>query len=315
MTSQQNAQQNVQRILVVGAGATGGYFGARLAQAGRDVTFLVREGRAAVLRQRGLRITGLGREDVIEPKLVTAPDLDGPFDLVLVTVKAAALPRALADVAPAVGPETVIIPFLNGMAHLDALIAAFGADRVLGGIVKVVTTVTDDGDILQMNPLATLTVGELSGPPSERVLRAVKTLAVPGFQASATADALASMWHKWVFIVAAGTVTCLLRGPVGAIVGVPGGMEFVHSVLAEAGTVAAAAGYPVPDHEKELSVDMLTQPGSTFTSSLYRDVVAGLPGETEHLLGDFTRRARLLGADTPLINLALMQLRVSAATS
>lgn len=315
MTSQQNAQPDAQRILVVGAGATGGYFGARLAQAGRDVTFLVREGRAAVLRRRGLRITGLGREDVIEPKLVTAADLDGPYDLVLVTVKAAALPRALADLAPAVGPETVVVPFLNGMAHVDALTTAFGAGRVLGGIVKVVTTVTDDGDILQMNPMATLTVGELSGPPSERALRAVETLTVPGFKASATADALASMWHKWAFIVAAGTVTCLLRGPVGAIVAVPGGTDFVHSVLAEAGAVSAAAGYPVPAQEQQLSVDILTQPGSTFTSSLYRDVVAGLPGETEHLLGDFTRRARLLGADTPLIDLALMQLRVSAATA
>lgn len=309
------SQQNPARILVVGAGATGGYFGARLAQGGRDVTFLVREGRAATLRRRGLRITGLGREDVIEPRLVTAADLDGPYDVVLVTVKASALPRALADLAPAVGPETVIVPFLNGMAHLDSLVAAFGAGRVLGGIVKVVTTVTDDGDILQMNPMATLTVGELSGPPSDRVLRAVETLTVPGFKASATADALASMWHKWVFIVAAGTVTCLMRGPVGAIVAVPGGTDFVQSVLAEAGAVSAAAGYPVPDHEAGASLAMLTQPGSTFTSSLYRDVVAGLPGEAEHLLGDFTRRARDLGADTPLIDLALMQLRVQAETS
>ncbi|KIS25720.1 2-dehydropantoate 2-reductase [Arthrobacter sp. SPG23] len=309
------SQQNAARILVVGAGATGGYFGARLAQGGRDVTFLVREGRAATLRGRGLRITGLGREDVIEPRLVTAADLAGPYDVVLVTVKASALPRALADLAPAVGPETVIVPFLNGMAHLDSLVAAFGAGRVLGGIVKVVTTVTDDGDILQMNPLATLTVGELSGPPSDRVLRAVETFTVPGFKASATADALASMWHKWVFIVAAGSVTCLMRGPVGAIVAVPGGTDFVQSVLAEAGAVSAAAGYPVPDHETEASLAMLTQPGSTFTSSLYRDVVAGLPGEAEHLLGDFTRRARVLGADTPLIDLALMQLRVQAETS
>lgn len=309
------SQPHAQRILVVGAGATGGYFGARLAQAGRDVTFLVRGGRAATLRRRGLRITGLGQEDIIEPALVTAADLNSPYDLVLVTVKASALPQALADMAPAVGPETVIIPFLNGLAHMDTLEAAFGAERVLGGIVKVVTTVTDDGDILQMNPLATLTVGEQHGPPSDRVLQAVELFTVPGFKASATADALASMWHKWVFIVSAGTVTCLMRGPVGAIVAVPGGKEFVHSVLAEAGAVAAAAGHPVPDHETEQSVSILTQPGSSFTSSLYRDIVAGLPGETEHLLGDFTRRARLLGARTPLIDLALMQLRVHAATS
>jgi 2-dehydropantoate 2-reductase len=307
--------EKAQRILVVGAGATGGYFGARLAQAGRDVTFLVRNGRAETLRRRGLRITGLGQNDVIEPSLVTATDLSGSYDLILVTVKASGLTSAVADLAPAVGPETVLIPFLNGMAHMDALETAFGADRVLGGIVRLVTTVTEEGDILQMNPLATLTIGEQSGPPSDRVRRALATLTVDGFTASATPDALASMWHKWVFIVTAGAVTCLLRGSVGAIVSVPGGDDFVHTVLAEAESVSAAAGYPVPDHETETSLGMLTEPGSTFTSSLYRDVIAGLPNETEHLLGDFTRRARSLNVRTPLIDVALLQLRVHAATT
>jgi 2-dehydropantoate 2-reductase len=303
------------RILVAGAGATGGYFGARLAQGGRDVTFLVREGRAETLRRRGLRITGMGQDNVVEPPLGTAANLAGPYDIVLVTVKASGLAGALADLGPAVGPATMLIPFLNGMAHMDALNSEFGHDRVLGGIVRVVTTITEDGDILQMNPLATLTFGEQSGPPSDRVMRALETLTVDGFDAAVTSDALASMWHKWVFITSAGAVTCLMRGPVGAIVSVPGGIEFVRAVLAEAGAVAAAAGYPVPDHENEMSLGMLTEPGSTFTSSLYRDVTAGLPSETEHLLGDFTRRARNIGIDTPMIDLALMQLRVHAAIS
>lgn len=300
------------RILVVGAGATGGYFGARLAQAGRDVTFLVRDGRAATLRRRGLRITGLGQDDIVEPSLVTAADLTGPYDLVLFTVKASGITIALDDLRPAVGPGTLVVPFLNGMAHMDALDSAFGPAKVLGGIVRCVTTVTEDGDILQMNPLATLTTGERSGPASDRVKRVLETLNVHGIDASATADALASMWHKWVFIVTAGAVTCLLRGPVGAIVSVPGGIDFVQQVLAEAEAVSAAAGYPVPDAETRMSLDMLTETGSTFTSSLYRDVIAGLPNEAEHLLGDFTRRARALTISTPLIDLALMQLRVHA---
>lgn len=303
------------RILVVGAGATGGYFGARLAQAGRDVTFLVRDVRADTLRSRGLRITGLGQNDIIKPSLVTAADPAGPYDLVLFTVKASGITGALTDLGPAVGPETIVVPFLNGMAHMDALDAAFGPDRVLGGIVRCVTTITDDGDILQMNPLATLTLGERKGPPTGRVQRALETLTVPGYDASATADALASMWHKWVFIVTAGVVTCLLRGPVGAIVSVPGGVDFIHQALAEAEAVSAAAGYPVPDSETKTSLAMLTEPGSTFTSSLYRDVLANLPNEAEHLLGDFTRRARSLNVSTPLIDLALMQLRVHATNN
>jgi 2-dehydropantoate 2-reductase len=299
------------KILVAGAGATGGYFGGRLAQAGRDVTFLVREGRADVLSRRGLRITGLGKSDVITPKLVTANELTEPFDVVVVTVKAAGLPAVIASLAPAVGPDTVIIPFLNGMAHMDALGAAFGAGKVLGGVVRVSTTINDDGDILQLHPIATWDIGEQTGPPTERVNRILAEIDVPGFDASAIPDALAAMWHKWVFIVTAGVVTCLMRGPVGDIVAVPGGTGFVHAALAEAGAVSTAAGYPVPEGETAMAVGLLTQAGSPFTSSLYRDVTAGLPNETEHLLGDFTARARHLGVDTPLTDLALMQLRVS----
>ena len=299
------------KILVAGAGATGGYFGGRLAQGGRDVTFLVREGRADVLRRRGLRITGLGKSDVITPTLVTAKELTEPFDVVVVTVKAAGLPAVIASLAPAVGPNTVIIPFLNGMAHMDALGTAFGSRKVLGGVVRVSTTINDDGDILQLHPIATWDIGEQTGPPTERVNRILAEINVPGFDASAIPDALAAMWHKWVFIVTAGVVTCLMRGPVGNIVAAPGGTDFVHAALAEAAAVSTAAGYPVPDGETAMAVGLLTQPGSTFTSSLYRDVTAGLPNEAEHLLGDFTARARRLGVDTPLTDLTLMQLRVS----
>jgi 2-dehydropantoate 2-reductase len=154
------------RILVVGAGATGGYFGGRLARAGRDVTFLVRPRRAEVLRARGLRIVGLGEEESIEPRLVTAAELDGPYDVVLVTVKASGLDQALEDAAPAVGPDTAVIPFLNGMAHLDVLNTRFGKESVLGGVVKVVASVNDDGDIERYAPLSTFEFGEQDGTRS-----------------------------------------------------------------------------------------------------------------------------------------------------
>src|SRR6185369_2170679 len=149
------------RTLVVGAGATGGYFGGRLAQAGKDVTFLVRPGRAATLAARGLRIHGPdGRTDVIAARTVTAGAIDGPYDVVLLGVKAFALERAIADVAPAVGPETAVVPLLNGMKHLDALRAAFG-DRAHGGVCLVATTLTDDGDIVQLNDMQQLRFGPL----------------------------------------------------------------------------------------------------------------------------------------------------------
>lgn len=301
------------RFLIVGAGATGGYFGMRLAQAGRDVTFLVRPGRARVLRERGLRLVGLGQNERIDPVLVTAGLLREPFDVVIVTVKADGLASAIGDLAPVVGPDTVIIPFLNGMAHMDALAAAFGARKVLGSAVKVVTTITDDGDIRQLNPIATWELGEQNGPPTDRVREIVAQLQVPGFTVQAIPDALAAMWHKWVFITTAGVITCLMRGPVGAISAVPGGKVFVRHALAEAVAVSTAAGFPIPDAEVAGTLAFLTEAGSTFTSSLYRDVTADLPHESDHLVADFCRRGRALGVSTPLIDLALMQLRVHEA--
>ena len=297
------------KILIVGAGATGGYFGARLADAGRDVTFMVRERRAAFLKQRGLRVTGLEQELRIAPKLVAAGQLDETFDVVLLTVKAAGLQRALADAAPAVGPGTLIVPFLNGMAHLDALADAFGADKILGSLVHLVGTINPDGDIAVLSPLARWTVGEQGGGTSARLERLLAEVSVPGIEVIAAPNGLQAMWQKWVFIVAAGVVTCLMRAPVGDIAAVDGGAAFVAGVVAETAAVAAAAGFVVPEAEQANTLAFLTEPGSSFTSSLYRDVTAGLPNESEHIVGDFARRARSLGVQTPLVDLALLALR------
>ncbi|NKX54494.1 ketopantoate reductase family protein [Arthrobacter mobilis] len=298
------------RILIAGAGATGGYFGARLVQAGRDVTFLVRPRRAKELRG-GLRIIGPGTEDETIPvKTVTAQELDTPYDLVIVAVKAGALENVVEQIAPAVGPGTMILPFLNGMAHLDLLTERYGAEHVLGGLVKVVTTVTEEGHIRQLKPMAMMAIGEQSGERTRRIEELYRELSVPGFELSLAPDIIASMWHKWAFITAAGVVTCLMRGPVGDIVACPGGEEFALAVIAEAEAVAAAAGYPVPGGEHAMSVRLLTEPGSVFTSSLYRDVAAGLPHEGEHILGRFAARAEALRVDAPLTGLALLQLRV-----
>lgn len=310
------------KILIVGAGATGGYFGARLADAGRDVTFLVRERRAAFLKQRGLRIAGLERELRIEPKVLTAGELGERYDVVLLTVKAAGLQSALADIAPAVGPDTLIVPFLNGMAHMDALAEAFGAEKVIGSVAHLVGTINGEGDIELLSPMASWTVGEQRGEKfsekaggqdvalSPRVKALVAEISVPGFTVVPVPDARIALWKKWVFIVTAGVITCLMRGPVGAIAGAPGGKEFVAEVSAEAAAVAAAAGFALSEAENAERIAFLTQEGSAFTSSLYRDVTAGLPNEGEHIVGDFACRAAELGVATPLIDLALLQLRV-----
>lgn len=310
------------RILVVGAGSTGGYFGARLAQAGRAVTFLARPARVAQLRERGLRLHTPDGDAHLEPDVVTPQEFatrasrgeEAPFAVVLVTVKAAGLPWAIDAVAPAIGPETLIVPLLNGLAHADAFAEAYGPQRVLAGAQRIVTSLDGDGDVVLHQRLHAITVGELTPAQpgiSDRVVAVRELLDVPGVTALATADGLGELWRKWYFIVASGVVGCLARGTIGAIVATPGGPELVEAVVAETAAVPVAAGIDVPAQDQAATRAFLTAPGSGFVSSLYRDVVAGRPGESEHIVGDFVRRAHGLGVPTPLCDLALLQMRVA----
>jgi len=301
------------RILVVGAGATGGYFGARLAQAGRDVTFLVRPARAEALRVDGLRVRGLGSDEVVKVTAVTADELraaGAAYDVVLLGVKAGGLAQAMSDMAPAVREETAIVPFLNGMAHLDALTGRFGTGPVLGGVVMVATTLDPDGTIVRLAPMAAITTGELPGTASGRLRTTEAALEGAGFGFSVSLDIAAAMWHKWVFIATVGALTCLMRGTIGDIVAVPDGAHLGPAVLAEAAAVSAAAGYPVPADFLRSTSATITEPGSAFASSMYRDVVAGQGTEVEQILGDLTSRARSLGVAVPHLDLATLHLRV-----
>jgi 2-dehydropantoate 2-reductase len=233
-------------ILVVGAGATGGYFGARLAQAGRDVTFLVRPHRAGQLRERGLRIIGPGAGaeagQVVRPNLVMAGELTEPADVVLLSVKATALEAAIADFARAVGPRTAVVPFLNGMAHLALLSNRFGESAVLGGVVVIAVQLNDEGDVVQLSPPVSMTIGAQDGTRTAQVQHAYGQLSGAGFDASVSDEVIARMWQKWVFIATIGAMTSLMRGTVGDIVAVPGGRDLGPAILAEATAVASAAG-------------------------------------------------------------------------
>lgn len=294
------------RILVVGAGATGGAFGTLLQEAGRDVTYLVRPRKQEVLRRDGLRFISTTADRTLPVQTITAADEPATFDLVLVTVKATAFNAALGDIGPFVGPGTTIIPILNGLAHVDRLEQLYPG-RVLGGLARIVATL--DGDVVrQQTALTSLTVGGLDGRSvPEEVSRA---LDVPGIDFSVVDDIMRALWAKWAFIAAAGTVNCLFRAPVGRIIDA-GGESRILEAISETEAVAAAAGYPVSDAGHEQAVGLLTEPGSAFTSSLYRDLTAGLPSEAEHILGDLARRARDLKVPTPLLDLTLIQIKAS----
>ena len=298
-------------ILIAGAGATGGAFGTYLLEAGRDVTFLLRQDRAAKVREEGLRFTAPDADRTNQVEVITAEELSAApqtFDLVIVAVKANGLDSVIDDIAPAVGEQTLIIPFLNGMAQIEKLENRYPG-QVLGGFVKIVGTIRD-GAVVQLTNMAVMTIGDLQGADVPTPISAA--LDVPGFKLQTVAGIIDGLWEKWTFIAAAGVVTCLFRAPVGAIMEA-GGRSHVHTIVDELEAVAAAAGHPVSEASHAMTLKMLTEDGSAFTSSLYRDVSAGLPSETEHILGDLAAKAEELGVATPLLDLTLVQLRAGEA--
>jgi 2-dehydropantoate 2-reductase len=302
------------RILVVGAGSTGGYFGGRLAQAGRDVTFLVRPARAEQLRTNGLQIVSPHGDATIKPQLVTAGKIGSPFDAVLLTVKAFALDAALDDMIPAVGPETMILPVLNGMKHVDTLTARFGDGAVVGCVCKV-ATVVDQGRIVQLSKLQDLAYGEMDGSVSPRIKQLDAFMQDAGFDARLSTGIAREMWEKWVLLAALGGINCLMRGSVGEIVGAPGGVDFVLAFLAEVVAVVNAAGHPMSEEFLAGARAVLTAKGSAQTSSMYRDLQQGSPIEADQIVGDLLARGRRVGIATPLVaaayaNLAIYQARV-----
>jgi 2-dehydropantoate 2-reductase len=297
-------------ILVVGAGATGGYFGSQLAQAGRDVTFLVRERRAAALKDRGLRIVSADSTEVIEPNLVTAVPPGAVADVVLVTVKADALDAVIPEIHGAVGRATTIVPVLNGIRHMRLLNAAFDPPQVLGGVALLATQLDGNGDIRQLNSAVSLTIGAQDGQQTPAVDRTDDLLSGAGFPVTVSGDIVGAMWQKWAFIAAVGALTCLLGGTVGDIVAVEGGDEIARAIVAETGLIAAAAGHPLPDSAVSQTLATLTAPGSPFASSMYRDLRQGRPVEVETILGDLIAEGQQAGVRTPFLDAATVALRV-----
>jgi 2-dehydropantoate 2-reductase len=298
------------KILIVGAGSTGGYFGARLMQAGRDVTFLVRPARAAALREGGLQVLSPRGNFSVKPRLVLASEIDQPFDIVLVTVKAFGLPAAIEDFAPAVGPETMILPVLNGMKHIDDLQARFGPERVVGGVCRVSTMLDAQGRIVHLAPLHELVYGELDGHSTARIEALHAFLSDAGFDAQLSSHIAQDLWNKWILLATLGGLCTLARGNIGEIVATDGGVELANAFLAEAAAVASAAGFAPSAASLAFIAGVLTAPGSPMTSSMYRDLISGGRVEADQILGDLRARARLAGVATPLVSAAYIQLDV-----
>lgn len=301
-------------ILVVGAGAIGGYFGGRLLDAGRKVTFLVRPKRAQQLAVTGLVIKSrFGDVTFKAPPTVQAAELHRPFDLILLSCKAYDLEAALDSFAAAVGPETAILPLLNGMRHLDVLDRRFGAERVLGGQCLIAATFDDSGRILHLNDSHLLTFGERNGQRSSRMDAITQEMRRANFTSRASHVILLEMWEKWVFLAALAGITCLMRSAIGDIVAAGSG-ELALELVEECRSVAAHAGFAPRAEFLEQTRSTVTAPGSTLTASMLRDIERGARTEADHILGDLIQRgSSVVSADRSLLRLAHPHLRAYEA--
>jgi 2-dehydropantoate 2-reductase len=302
------------RILVVGAGAIGGYFGGRLLQSGADITFLVRPRRSEELARDGLVIKSPhGDVTLPKPPTVLAQDIKQPFDIVLLSCKAFDLDDAIKSFAPAVGPQTAIMPMLNGMRHLDVLDAKFGREHVLGGQCAIATTLDANRHVVQLSPMQSLGFGERDGTLSDRVRAADEIFVRGNFDGKASTTIVQDMWEKWVLLATLASSTSLMRAAVGKILLAPGGREYILGVRDEISKIASAAGHTPRAPFIERITAVLTAEGSPFTASMFRDIQAGLPIEADHIVGDLITRAEAAKVDVPRLRVAYTHLKTYEA--
>jgi len=297
------------RILILGAGATGGYFGALLANAGVDVTFLVRPKRRDQLKRDGLAIKShLG--DVATPvKAITRDEITTTFDAVVLSSKAYGLADAIETIRPAVGTATLILPLLNGMRHLDDLDKAFGAEHVLGGTCHISVVLDADGTIRHLSPFGSLTQGPRSAAQREGANRLQQELTRGGFDARYSEDIIGTMWEKWFFLATLAGSTCLMRATVGEIMRTGEGERLISDMLDECSAVAAASGHPPKPAAQESARETLTDRQSNISASMLRDIQRGAEIESDHIVGDLIRRGREKGVPTPLLDIAYIHLQ------
>lgn len=307
------------RILILGAGGTGGYFGGRLAQAGVDVTFLVRPARAAQLQRDGLVVRSPLGDATFPVQHVTADALPAlvaghPFDLVVLSCKAYDLESSIEAIAPAVGPRTSVLPILNGLGHYAALDARFGRDAVMGGLCFISAAKDADGAVLHLAKPARLTFGERDDVGlSARVLAFAAACVQGGVDHVASEDIGQEQWVKYTFLTALAAATCLRRADIGTIMGSEGGEDFLRALYAECVAVADASGQPIPATAQDTALAALTQSGSALKASMLRDLEAGQQVEAEHIVGDMLARARGFGQDAPLLAQAFESLQAYQA--
>ena len=299
------------KILILGAGAIGGYVGGRLHQTGADVTFLVRAARQQALARDGLVIKSTKGDITQKVKTVLSAGDGGPYDVVLLTCKAYDLDSAIAAIAPAVGAGTVVVPLLNGLRHLDVLDAKFGKEKVVGGLARVGVAMSTDGVIHHTSPFAAISFGERDAKAPRASLAALDVaVKKSGVDGGLNPNIVQDLWDKWIMLCSLAATNCLMRGSSGDILEAAEGQAIVMETVDECQKVAAAAGHDPGEKGMKTIRSFLTVKGSKFTASMLHDLEKGNMVEADHIVGDMIARAKKAGIATPNLRLAYAHLQV-----
>jgi len=273
------------------------------------VTFLVRPRRAAQLAD-GLTILTGGKEMRLPVQVIATGQPAGDFSVILLSVKAYQLDSAVEDFGPYVTRETMILPVLNGMRHVDILRSHFGSPHVIAGVAKIASTLDGRGRILNQADFHELAYGEWNRERSDRILALDQFMTAAGFDARLSADIERDMWEKWAMLASLGGITCLLDGNIGQVASAPGGIGLIKGLIGEVVAAIAAAWRPLSETFQAQVMSLLTNRQSSLTSSMYRDMKSGYPVEADQIIGDLVMRASEKGVATPLLSAAYTRLKV-----
>jgi len=300
------------KILFLGAGGVGGYFGGRLIESGADAVFLVRPDRQARLKADGLRVESPHGNLTLSVATVTRDAVEPVYDLVVVAPKSYDLEDAIASIQPAVGPGTFVLPLLNGVVHMDVLDAQLGRNRVLGGVAHIAATMSAEGTIRQLTEMHSLTVGGRD-PGTQTMAQAfIEMCSTARFDSRLVSNIESVLWEKWAFLAALAGMTTLMRCPVGEIMDTDCGDRLARSLYSECLGVAAANDFPVEQTAQQRALGMLTQKGSAFAASMLRDLESGQRTEHEHVLGEMVRSAARHGLAAPILDAAFTNMQIRA---
>ena len=298
------------KILVIGAGGVGGYFGGRLLEKGEDVTYLVREGRQKQLQDLGLDIESIHGNALLHPKTILAGEEAGPFDVILLTTKSYNLDSAIKDIRPYVTEETVILPLLNGILHFETLDKEFGADKVIGGLCFVESTLDSKGRIIQTSPGHDFVFGERSGEKTERILKIADAFSGTKANFRLSENISQDLWHKYMFISTMSGITTLMRQPIGPIRETESGNHTIKRLQSEIFKIMKSVDAPIAEEIESMQMKQIAGLGYTMKSSMQRDMEKLAQVEVEHLHGYLLVIAQREKLNVPVLESVYANLKI-----